>query len=52
MFKPFNRWAPINPPPSSSPGPVILSLSKDAGEERGGGLIDLNGLNELNMLIG
>jgi hypothetical protein len=39
-FKPFNRCAPIKPPPSILP--------RDAGEERGGGLNGLNFLNDLN----
>jgi hypothetical protein len=39
-FKPFNRYAPFKPPP--------YVLPRDAGEETGGGLSDLNGLNVLN----
>ena len=42
-FKPFNRCAPFNPPP--------LVLPRVAGEEEGGGLIVLNGLNVLNIRI-
>ena len=41
-FKPFNHYAPINPPP--------LVLPRVAGEDEGGGLIVLNGLNGLNLL--
>jgi hypothetical protein len=39
-FKPFNRCAPFNPP--------LFIFSRDAGEERGEGLNDWNGLNVLN----
>ena len=39
-FKPFNRFAPFNSPTSFLP--------RVAGEDEGGGLNDLNFLNELN----
>ena len=35
-FKPFNRYAPFNP--------HLIPVPRDAGEDAGGGLIDLNGL--------
>ena len=38
-FKAFNRHAPLNP----------HLLPRDAGEDEGGGLNDLNGLNHLNF---
>jgi len=37
MFKPFNRYVPFKPPPSSSPA--------SRGRNRGRGLNDLYGLN-------
>jgi len=43
-LKPLNRCAPFNPPP--------LVLPRDAGEDEGGGLSDLNGLNILNLVRG
>ena len=42
-FKPFNRCAQFNPPP--------LVLPRGAGEDEGGGLIVLNGLNDLNLMF-
>jgi hypothetical protein len=43
LFKLFHRCAPFNPSPLSSPA--------TRGEDEGGGLIDLNGLNGLNLSI-
>jgi hypothetical protein len=40
MFKPFKSFQPFKPLP--------LVLPRDAGEDVGGGLSDLNGLNHLN----
>ena len=41
LFKPFNRFAPFNPPP--------LVLPRDAGGDEGVGLTDLYALNGLNI---
>jgi hypothetical protein len=46
-FKTFNRYAPFKPSPFFEAA-TIGFLPRDAGEDEGGGLNVLNGLNDLN----
>ena len=48
-FKPFNCFAPFNPPPFFE-AVANAFLPRDAGEDQGGGLNVLNGWNDWNVL--